>query len=128
MQTLYIILLSSLSVFMILLILIQRGKGGGLAGAFGGMGGQSAFGTKAGDAFTRITVIVATCWFILCIFAIWSLKWDGGKRFRVGDGGASASQLSTDTTGEGGVAASNEGEIPVSTVPVPTDTAPASGE
>jgi len=55
---------------LIALVLIQRGRGGGLAGAFGGMGGQSAFGTKAGDVFTRITVIVATCWILLCILAI----------------------------------------------------------
>lgn len=55
------------SLFMILLVLIQRGRGGGLAGAFGGMGGQSAFGTKAGDIFTRITVGVAAVWILLCI-------------------------------------------------------------
>jgi len=55
------------AVFLILLILVQRGKGGGLAGAFGGMGGQSAFGTKAGDLFTRITVGVAAFWIILCM-------------------------------------------------------------
>jgi len=47
------------SLFLICLILIQRGKGGGLAGAFGGVGGSSAFGTKAGDTFTRITVVTA---------------------------------------------------------------------
>ncbi len=45
-----------------MLVLIQRGKGGGLAGALGGMGGQSAFGTKAGDLFTKITIGVATFW------------------------------------------------------------------
>ncbi len=44
------------AIFLIVLVLIQRGKGGGLAGAFGGMGGQSAFGTKAGDLFTRVTI------------------------------------------------------------------------
>ena len=58
------------SLFLIALVLIQRGRGGGLAGAFGGAGGQSAFGTKAGDVFTRITVIVAACWILLCILAI----------------------------------------------------------
>ncbi len=47
---------------LIVLVLIQRGKGGGLAGAFGGMGGQSAFGTKAGDLFTKITIGVAIVW------------------------------------------------------------------
>lgn len=58
------------AVFLILLVLIQRGKGGGLAGAFGGMGGQSAFGTKAGDTFTKITVGVATFWILLCIISV----------------------------------------------------------
>lgn len=55
-----------LGLFLIGLILLQRGRGGGLAGAFGGMGGQSAFGTKAGDVFTRITIGVATAWILLC--------------------------------------------------------------
>jgi|LakMenEpi03Aug12_release.lakeMendotaPanAssembly.Ray.scaffolds.fasta_scaffold27675_3 preprotein translocase subunit SecG len=58
------------SLFLIALVLIQRGRGGGLAGALGGMGGQSAFGTKAGDVFTRITVIAASCWIMLCILAL----------------------------------------------------------
>ena len=47
------------------IILLQRGRGGGLAGAFGGMGGQSAFGTKAGDVFTKITIWLATAWIVL---------------------------------------------------------------
>jgi len=47
------------SVLMILVVLVQRGRGGGVAGAFGGGGGQqSAFGTKTGDVFTTITVIL----------------------------------------------------------------------
>ena len=63
------------SFFLILLILIQRGRGGGLAGAFGGMGGQSAFGTKAGDTFTRITVIAAAIWLLTCMATInWSMS------------------------------------------------------
>ncbi len=56
------IILSITSVFLICLVLIQRGKGGGLAGAFGGAGGSSAFGTKAGDVFTRVTMITAAVW------------------------------------------------------------------
>jgi protein translocase SecG subunit len=43
------------SLFLVLLVLVQRGRGGGIAGALGGAGGQSAFGTKAGDLFTRST-------------------------------------------------------------------------
>ena len=58
------------SLFLICLILIQRGKGGGLAGAFGGVGGSSAFGTKAGDIFTRITVVTAAVWILLAMLLV----------------------------------------------------------
>src|SRR5690606_2930703 len=64
------ILLFITSVFLILLVLIQRGRGGGLAGAFGGLGGQSAFGTRDGDLFTRITIVVATVWILLCAASV----------------------------------------------------------
>ena len=57
-------------VFLILLILIQRGKGGGLAGAFGGAGGSSAFGSRAGDTFTRITIYVACIWLFLVMLQV----------------------------------------------------------
>jgi len=59
-----------LSLFLILLILIHRGKGGGLAGAFGGSGGSSAFGSRAGDKFTRITLVVAGIWIVLTMFMV----------------------------------------------------------
>ena len=59
------LLLAITSLFLICLVLIQRGKGGGLAGAFGGQGGSSAFGTKAGDVFTRVTMISAAVWISL---------------------------------------------------------------
>jgi preprotein translocase subunit SecG len=58
------------SLFMICIILIQRGKGGGLAGAFGGVGGSSAFGTKAGDVFTRITIGVAVGWILTAMLLV----------------------------------------------------------
>ena len=59
-----------LGLFLILLVLIQRGKGGGLAGAFGGSGGSSAFGTRAGDQFTRITLTVAAIWVLLIMLMV----------------------------------------------------------
>jgi preprotein translocase subunit SecG len=59
-----------LGLFLILLVLIQRGKGGGLAGAFGGVGGSSAFGSRAGDTFTRITIGVAAAWIILTMIQV----------------------------------------------------------
>jgi preprotein translocase subunit SecG len=59
-----------LALFLIAIVLIQRGKGGGLAGAFGGMGGSSAFGTKTGDVFTKITVFVAIAWMVLSMIMV----------------------------------------------------------
>jgi preprotein translocase subunit SecG len=59
-----------LTLFLIGIILIQRGKGGGLAGAFGGVGGSSAFGTKTGDVFTKITVGVAIAWILLSMLMV----------------------------------------------------------
>lgn len=81
--TLLMIVMFVTALFLILLVLIQRGKGGGLAGAFGGMGGQSAFGTKAGDLFTRITIVVAAFWIILCMGAV---KYSSSKRSLVDQG------------------------------------------
>jgi len=79
----FLILLFLTAVFLIVLVLIQRGKGGGLAGALGGMGGQSAFGTKAGDLFTRITIGVAAFWLVLCILAV---KFFGGSSDQLAEG------------------------------------------
>ena len=64
------VLMAVTAVFLMLIVLVQRGRGGGLAGAFGGAGGQSAFGTKAGDLFTRITICVAAFWIVLCLVAL----------------------------------------------------------
>jgi preprotein translocase subunit SecG len=57
-------------ILLIFLVLIQRGKGGGLAGAFGGAGGSSAFGSRAGDLFTRVTLILAAVWVLLIMVHI----------------------------------------------------------
>lgn len=38
-------------------ILLQRGRGVGLAGAFGGAGGHTAFGAKTGDMLTWATIV-----------------------------------------------------------------------
>lgn len=59
------VVLALLGLFLMIVILLQRGRGGGLAGAFGGMGGQSAFGTKAGDVFTKITIVIAIIWVVV---------------------------------------------------------------
>lgn len=104
-------MLVATSIFLILLVLIQRGRGGGLAGALGGMGGQSAFGTKAGDLFTKITIGVATFWILLCILSINVL-------------GTQQSLFSTNLGGAAPAALEGLG----TTEEVPADTAPAANE
>lgn len=59
-----------LSVILIFFILIQSGKGGGLAGAFGGPGGQSAFGSRSADQLTWYTVGLAAVWLLLVMFVV----------------------------------------------------------
>src|SRR5262245_25545372 len=63
-------------ILLIFLVLIQRGKGGGLAGAFGGAGGSSAFGSRAGDLFTRITLVLAGIWVALIMIHVRVVQYD----------------------------------------------------
>src|ERR1700693_489119 len=67
-------ILLPLGAFMILLILIQRGKGGGLIGALGGAGGSSPFGSRAGDQFTRLTIYVAIVWLLLTMIQVKTIQ------------------------------------------------------
>src|SRR5262245_44785191 len=67
-------LLLFLSGFLMLVSLLQRGPEGGLAGASGGWGRQSAFGTKAGDVFTVITIVTAVLWLSVACLAGWRLR------------------------------------------------------
>jgi preprotein translocase subunit SecG len=52
---------------MILLVLVQKGRGGGLTGAFGGAGGNTAFGAKTGDVLTWATSVVFALFVILAV-------------------------------------------------------------
>ncbi|MGH7242451.1 MAG: preprotein translocase subunit SecG [Phycisphaerales bacterium] len=60
----------AISTLMVLAILIQRPQGGGLSAAFGGGSagsGQTAFGTKTGDALTWFTISVFAAFLIFGI-------------------------------------------------------------
>jgi len=82
---------------LIFIILLQRGRGGGLAGAFGGAGGQSALGTKAGDVFTRITVGLAVFWVLLACLSIYAMRSESEGRIQLDD---SAGRISTPADAE----------------------------
>lgn len=115
-------LLVLMSFFLICLVLIQRGKGGGLAGAFGGVGGSSAFGTKAGDTFTRITVVTALIWILLAMLLVILTGQSGPSVFDEGeptslsrDAGSSSKSKSADAKAPGIEPA------PASSSPAPAD-------
>ena len=97
------------AIFLILLILVQRGKGGGLSGALGGMGGQSAFGTKAGDAFTKITIGASILWILLCIGAVRFLGASPGAFETDNPTATNPSDSGLDTSGESGLDAGDGG-------------------
>lgn len=105
-----------LSSFLVLLVLVQRGRGGGLTGALGGPGGQSAFGTKAGDLFTRITVVVAAVWIFACAAAVYFLKEPG----LTGITGDTIISTSTDS-GEPSIGVTDDQAAPASVAPTSTD-------
>ncbi|MBN1125434.1 MAG: preprotein translocase subunit SecG [Sedimentisphaerales bacterium] len=44
------------AIFLILIVLLQKGRGGGIGSAFGGGGAGSLLGTKTGDFLTWVTI------------------------------------------------------------------------
>ncbi|MGC6441702.1 MAG: preprotein translocase subunit SecG [Rubripirellula sp.] len=100
-------LMAFLSLFLIMLILIQRGKGGGLTGALGGPGGQSAFGSKAGDTFTAITIVVASLWGLTCVITMLVLG-DGGSSSATAASAANVQDAGIDTE-DGGLGGASMG-------------------
>ncbi len=62
------VVLIIVSILLIVLVLLQKGRGGGLSAAFGGAGGQSAFGGKTGDVFTWATIVIVGVFLLLCMF------------------------------------------------------------
>jgi preprotein translocase subunit SecG len=55
------------SLFLIAVILLQAGRGGGLADSFGGSQMQNLFGTKSTTVLTKLTAICATLFIITCL-------------------------------------------------------------
>ena len=69
-------LLMLVSAFLMSVILLQRGRGGGVAGAFGGSGGQCALGAKACDVFTVVTIVTVVLWVVLACMASARLQYE----------------------------------------------------
>ncbi|MFC1724127.1 preprotein translocase subunit SecG [candidate division KSB1 bacterium] len=69
MGTLLIFLHILISVLLMVVVLLQSSKGGGLAGAFGGSGGMGAvFGSRGTATFlSKLTTILAVLFMLSCI-------------------------------------------------------------
>ena len=61
------VVMTVIGVLLILMVLIQRGRGQGLAGAFGGTGGASLLGTKAGSFIGKLTAWMGGGFIVLAI-------------------------------------------------------------
>jgi len=55
------------SIFLIVVILLQAGRGGGLADTFGGSQMQSMFGTKSATVLQKMTTVCAAMFIITCL-------------------------------------------------------------
>jgi preprotein translocase subunit SecG len=55
------------SVILVLVILIQKGRGGGLSGAFGGGMASGLLGSKTGDFLTWVTIVLVAIFLTLAV-------------------------------------------------------------
>ena len=125
------------ALFLILLVLVQRGRGGGLAGALGGAGGQSAFGAKAGDTFTKITMWTAFFWIVFCVIAVRLMTGSGEPDFSSTLGGAAQTEpalqggltdQNQEITGKGSTPTDTSSAGPAASKEAPASPASPTGE
>ena len=119
-----ITLMVTVSLILILLVLIQKGRGGGLASAFGGVGGHTAFGSKTGDVLTWATSVVFGVFLILSVVTGVVFERVNDQRMRTGAVAVPAAPAGGTNTG------ANSGGAPVnipSQVPPPAPDPGAAG-
>ncbi len=91
-------------IVLLFLILIQGGKGSGLAGAFGGAAGQSAFGSRAADQITWITLGASAAWLFLVIVTVILIpRMQGSDEGPLSPGGVLSSPSVSPESGSGPV-------------------------
>ncbi len=113
----------SVALLLMGLILLQKNRGSGLSGAFGGVGGHTAFGTKTGDFLTWVTVGLAILFLVLAIllnfaFEPTSIAGAAGAGSSPPAAGASAPETATPAA---------TGTLKTTPTPIQTSGAPPSG-
>lgn len=135
MTVLLIILYVLVCLFLILVVLLQQGKGADLAGAFGGGGSQASFGPRTG---TNIMHRLTTVSFVLFVVLSMTLAIISGKRHEsvmehlptapppVAEQGQELPATEPATGGQGAseMSGAPEGEV----VPAPEQGQPPAGE
>jgi preprotein translocase subunit SecG len=121
-MTLVAVLFVLVSIVLILVILLQKGRGGGLTAAFGGGMGGGLLGSKTGDFLTWVTIVLVAVFLTLAVLM--------GRFYRPGTptmgGAASAGTTETQTTapGETPTAEDTTGPVEDATPPVEDVTPP----
>jgi preprotein translocase subunit SecG len=86
-------------IFLVLVILLQSGKGGDVAAAFGGSGSQTAFGPRgAQKPLEKATIIAAVIFMLLAL--LFSLPGFNGPSSVVRDSGAASTQPTPSPTAQ----------------------------
>ena len=123
-----VILLTTLhivvSFFLIIVVLLQSGKAADLAGAFGGMGSQTAFGPRG--AATVLSKATTTAAVLFMLTSITLGIWQG--RNIVGQSVIDRSGVGSETQVEDTVPAETEPLVPATSEPTPAETAAEEGE
>jgi preprotein translocase subunit SecG len=110
------------SILMVLVILIQKGRGGGLSGAFGGGMAGGVLGSKTGDFFTWLTIGLVGLFLLLA--AVMAKYYRNSVSVQTAPS-RRAAPATTETTPEANAPSVPVAEANKPATPAPTTPAPA---
>jgi preprotein translocase subunit SecG len=120
-------------VFLILVVLLQSGKAADIAGAFGGMGSQTAFGPRgSATLLSKLTTVAAGLFMLtslsLSIAATKNAGTSGSVLERTQAPAAPANKGAAPATKGPTVSVQQDGQAPSAPVPLPTPEQQKAGE
>jgi len=113
---------------LVLVILLQQGKGGDIANAFGGGASQAAFGARSGATVLSRATTIGAIIFVVCAITLGILGQRGPGSVLSGRGGPAATPPPAGTTLPGTTpppAAAPKPVAPTGSAPAPTPAPPA---